>query len=107
VSDPDIKQNSRASSGGVITDYYERWRATLPEGVAVELDPKRLFDFADKAKIRKTANGRCGICKEAVSSEDEEYDHFPLAYRDGGRTVIENGRLVHRECHARGRPPMS
>jgi hypothetical protein len=104
VTEPDIKQNSRASSGGVIRDYYDRWRATLPEGIAVALDPKRLFDEPDKKKLRKAANGMCGLCNEAVAAEDEEYDHHPIPYRDGGRTTIDNGRLVHKECHPRGRP---
>jgi hypothetical protein len=104
VSEPDIKQNSRASSGGMISEYYERWRTSLPDGVAVELDPKRLFDENEKAQIRKKQNGTCAVCNESVSTEDEEFDHYPLAYRDGGRTVVENGRLVHKECHPRGRP---
>lgn len=104
VSEPAIKQNSRASSGGVIREYYERWRETLPAGVAVELDGKRAFDAADKTKIRKSQKNACAICNESVAAEDEEFDHDPIPYRDGGRTVVENGRLVHKECHPRGRP---
>lgn len=104
VSDPPITQNSRASSGGVITSYYERWREALPEGIGAPLDSKRLFDDADKVIIRQRCEGRCGVCGEEVIGGDDEYDHFPTPYRDGGRTVPENGRLVHANCHPRGRP---
>ena len=37
--------------------------------------------------------------------EDGEGDHYTTPHRLGGRTIIENGRMVHRKCHARGRPP--
>lgn len=102
VSEPAV--NSRASSGVTIRDYYDQWRSNLPQGLAVELDPKRLFDDADKARIRSAQNEACAVCREIVRREDEEYDHYPVPYRDGGQTVFENGRLVHKECHPRGRP---
>jgi len=106
VSEPTVTQNSRSSSGGVIQDYYERWRKSLPQGVGIELDAKRAFDDSDKAAIREAAKRLCAVCQEEVSSEDEEFDHYPVPYRDGGRTVTSNGRLVHKECHPRGRPPL-
>ena len=46
----------------------------------------------------------CGVCTKAVTEGDAEYDHFPVAFRDGGRTDVANGRLVHKPCHERGRP---
>jgi 5-methylcytosine-specific restriction endonuclease McrA len=49
--------------------------------------------------------GICQICKEPVYDADIEIDHFPIAYHRGGKTVTENGRLVHKTCHPRyGRP---
>lgn len=99
-------QNMRGSSGGVIQEYYESWRNRFPEGVGVNLDPKRLFDENDKAEIFKRANGLCAVCGKGVT-DDAEYDHFPAPFRDGGRTVPNNGRLVHRDCHPRGRPAES
>jgi hypothetical protein len=104
VSEPKVTQNSRASSGGVIKDYYERWRASLPPGIGAVLDPKRAFDENDKNIIRTRQSGRCAECKEIVNSEDGEYDHYPIPYRDGGPTTPDNGRLVHNACHPRGRP---
>ena len=104
TSEPKITQNSRAVSGGVIKDYYERWRDSLPTGIGVTLDDKRLFDDSDKKMIRKRQSGLCAVCNETVSAEDEEFDHFPIPYRDGGRTTMDNGRMLHRDCHPRGRP---
>ena len=104
ITEPKVEQNSRASSGGVIRDYYERWRAAIPQGIGIELDAKRLFDEVDSRLISDRQAGLCANCHERVLEEDAEYDHFPVPYRDGGRTVPENGRLVHGACHPRGRP---
>lgn len=104
VSEPRITQNSRASSGGVIKRYYEEWRDSLPEGIGVSLDPKRVFDGDQKTKIWNLQSGLCSVCNDPVDGDDAEYDHFPVPYRDGGRTTVENGRLVHSVCHPRGRP---
>jgi hypothetical protein len=46
----------------------------------------------------------CKMCGKDLTLQDAEGDHYPAAWRDGGRTVIENGRLVHKACHIRGRP---
>ncbi|MCL5959337.1 MAG: HNH endonuclease [Chloroflexi bacterium] len=104
TSEPSIKQNSRAVSGGVIYHYYERWRQALPPGIGVILDPNRAFGEKDREVIRKRQQSKCAICSEYVNSEDEEYDHYPVPYRDGGKTTVDNGRLLHKECHPRGRP---
>ena len=104
VSEPSITQNSRASSGGVIKRYYEEWRDSLPEGIGVSLDPKRVFDGNQKTEIWNRQSGLCSVCNDPVDGDDAEYDHFPVPYRDGGRTIVENGRLVHAVCHPRGRP---
>ena len=42
--------------------------------------------------------------KKDVHEGDDEYDHFPIPHRDGGRTEVSNGKLVHKMCHAPGRP---
>jgi len=104
TANPKITSNSRASSGGVIKDYYERWRESLPSGIGIGLDPNRTFGEADRGIIRNRQSSKCAVCKEFVQLEDEEYDHYPIPYRDGGITNRDNGRLVHRDCHPRGRP---
>ena len=104
VSEPRNTQNSRASSGGVIKRYYEEWRDSLPEGIGVSLDLKRVFDDDQKTKIWNRQSGLCSVCNDLVDGADAEYDHFPVPYRDGGATSVDNGRLVHAICHPRGRP---
>lgn len=104
VRDPKVLQNSRASSGGVIREYYDAWRNALPPGIGIDLDPIRIFGDDQKRQIFVQCEGTCAICGELVESGQDEYDHFPIPYRDGGRTSVENGRLVHSECHPRGRP---
>lgn len=104
VREPNVQQNSRASSGGVIREYYEAWRDSLPSGIGIDLDPNRMFDAEQKAQIFQACGGCCAVCEERVELDEGEYDHYPVPHRDGGRTVVENGRLVHADCHPRGRP---
>ena len=102
LADRDATAVGKATSGPVIAKYYDEWRAKIIEEIGVRLDPKRLFDEADKQIIYERAQGRCGICSEPVDRSDAEYDQFPLPHALGGKTVVENGRLVHAACHPRG-----
>ncbi len=94
---------ARGTSGPRIAEYYRVWREKIGD-VGIHLDPKRAFDEEQKREIYKRAKGKCAIGGELVEEGDEEYDHFPIAYRDGGKTEVENGRLVCRHHHPRGRP---
>jgi hypothetical protein len=99
-------ESRRGNSGGVIKEYYERWRDQIPTAIGVHLDPKRLFDDADRQVIWSRCDGICAICTKELSRDEAEYDHFPIPHRDGGRTIPDNGRPVHRQCHPRGRPAL-
>ena len=95
----------KSTSGVAMEKYYRHWLpVVVGEGLGVRLDPRRLFDDAQKAQIYERDQGRCAICEGVVESDDAEYDHDPVPYRLGGRTEVENGRLVHATCHQRGRP---
>ena len=94
----------RSTSAAALKEYYEWWRKNVADGVVTQLDPRRTFDGDQKVQIRERTGGRCGVCDKEVDEKDAEYDHFPVPYRDGGQTEVHNGRLVHSECHARGRP---
>ena len=94
----------KGTSGTTLQKYYEWWRSVVGEDIAVRLDPKRAFDETQKQSIKDRDKGKCAVCGAEVVDEDAEYDHFPQLYRDGGPTVIENGRLVQKSCHERGRP---
>jgi hypothetical protein len=94
----------KGTSPSFLKKYYEWWLENVARGAGIRLDPKRLFDDADRKFIRKREQGLCAICDGAVESEDEEFDHFPVPHHAGGRTARDNGRLVHQGCHPRGRP---
>jgi hypothetical protein len=111
------KPIGRSISGSKMKGYYEIWRAGLPPGVAVTLDSRRAFDDSQKKQIFRAAKGHCvirafgseraehcAICEIEVDENEAEYDHFPIPHRDGGPTEVTNGRLVHVDCHPRGRP---
>jgi hypothetical protein len=96
------KPRGKSTSGNTLRDYYEWWRECVAKEVGVRLDQKRLFNDSDKSIIRARDGELCQVCQREVF-DDAEYDHYPIPHRDGGRTIPENGRLVHRLCHPRGR----
>jgi hypothetical protein len=101
------KPTGKTTSASSLKEYYGWWRDNVAGTVGIRLDPPRNFDDQQKKQIRKKANSICAMCGEYVFEADEEFDHFPIPYRDGGRTEAQNGRLVHRTCHERGRPIQS
>ena len=98
------KPSGKGTSGVAIRDHYERFRDQVTEGVGITLDPKRLFDESQKDELYRRAGGVCAVCVKPVETFEAEADHFPIAWRDGGPTSLDNGRLVHASCHSRGRP---
>lgn len=97
-------RGSRNVSGPAVRQFYASFLAEMPDDVGFVLDERRLFDGPQKAEIRQRDDSRCQICLKPASEDEEEYDHHPLPHRLGGRTEVSNGRLVHRDCHPRGRP---
>jgi HNH endonuclease len=97
----------RSTSGKKIQDYYRKWRDGLPAEIGVRLDSRRVFSEEQKAEMLERGGGRCGMCAKEIVLSEAEGDHYPLAWRHGGPTEIENGRLVHKTCHIRGRPAAS
>lgn len=95
----------KGTSGRAMEAYYRWWREHVASGVAAVLDAQRLFSEKQKAEIRERDRGVCQVCGQEVGVDEGEFDHFPILYRNGGPTVVENGRLVHSRCHPRGRPP--
>jgi hypothetical protein len=104
ATDDPAKPKGKSTSGSTLKTYYEWWRDNICKGAGVRVDPKRLFDDTDKQVIRTSSAGNCGVCGKPVPAEEEEFDHWPIPHRDGGPSVPTNGRLVHKECHPRGRP---
>ncbi len=91
----------RVVSGATISRHYGWFvREHFADVHFTGLDPKRLFDEEEKKQIRERANDKCAVCQDVVLIE-AEFDHIK-PWIQGGRTIVENGRLVHRECHERG-----
>lgn len=103
VSDDPPSPPRRTTEGANIRAYYDEWRNAMPADIGISLDPRRHFTDAQKHEIWDRAGGFCEMCQDEVTPGDEEYDHYPILYRDGGRTEVSNGRLVHSACHPRGR----
>lgn len=97
-----MASKGRAVSGPAIREYYEEWKRRLPEGIGILMDEKRFFDSEQKITIWNRDEGRCQVCGAPVEEVQAEYDHYPLPHYLGGRTKVENGRLVHQKCHPRG-----
>jgi hypothetical protein len=71
---------------------------------AGRLDENRQFSKEQQTELREIAKGVCQICGKVVDDPDAEFDHFPIPWAMCGPTTVENGRLVHKVCHPRGRP---
>jgi hypothetical protein len=103
VTDGAPKTPAKTTEGGQIKNYYDEWRESMPKDIGIELDAKRTFSGDQQKTIWDRDGGICQVCETSVDAEDAEYDHYPVLFRDGGRTAIDNGRLVHRDCHPRGK----
>jgi hypothetical protein len=103
-SDRTGEPTGKKTSGATLGEYYRWWRDKIAREAGIRLDPNRLFSPEQKTQLRTAVDGRCALCGEAVAQEDEEFDHYPIPYRNGGVTDVSNGRLVHAKCHPRGRP---
>jgi hypothetical protein len=97
------EQQSSRFSGPAVTHAGESLRDTF-FAKAGRLDERRQFNEEERQTLALSADGKCQICGRPVEAADAEYDHFPIPWAMCGPTSVENGRLVHRLCHPRGRP---
>jgi len=97
-------KSGKSTSGRSINAYYQEWRDLLPGKLGIHLDSQRLFDETQKQIIYERDGGKCSLCSSPVAQGDGEYDHYPIPHYLGGKTILENGRLVCTKCHPRGRP---
>ena len=104
TTDASEPPSNKAVAGKSIQEHYLWFVRTQLPNIQIEgLDQQRLFDAKQKDQIRSRDQGACAVCGKAVDRSDEEFDHKTM-WIDGGATSPENGRLVHRACHPRGRP---
>jgi 5-methylcytosine-specific restriction endonuclease McrA len=90
--------HSKGQTGQKIRDVYEQFTKGVPLKGVIDLDPKRDFSDDDKHQIRLAYNGVCARCNEPVLDGDEAF-HHKQPWARGGRTVVENGLLLHKKCH--------
>jgi len=67
----------------------------------VPLDTQRGYSLGERELVFHRDRGVCQLCRRAVDWEEAEIDHI-VPHAVGGKTSLENARLVHRLCHARG-----
>ena len=66
-------------------------------------DPKRAFGPLEREIIYWRDGGTCQEpkCNAEVSWDEAEIHHIK-PHSEGGKTVLENGALVHKHCHPKG-----
>jgi hypothetical protein len=64
------------------------------------LDEDRLFSHDQKLEIYRRDNEVCQVCKKHLifGNAETQYHHKDL-FMEGGKTEVEKGLLVCRECH--------
>lgn len=84
-----------------ISYAFDTWKERLKEAVknAEPNDSQRCFSRAEKEAMFDRSDF-CEICGQKISHiNDATLDHDRHWWR-GGKTVLENARLVHRHCNA-------
>lgn len=64
-------------------------------------DPQRAFGRLERELLYYRDRKRCAVCDAEVVWPEAEIHHIEQ-HAQGGRTVLENGALVHRHCHPKG-----
>jgi hypothetical protein len=61
-------------------------------------DARRNANDEERIKLWISQNGLCAICRKPIKLTDSIADHL-IPHALGGKTAIENMRLVHNHCH--------
>ena len=66
----------------------------------MRLDENRLFTEDQKIAIFRRDNEKCQVCgKKLTFGDHDTHFHHKDRYIEGGKTEIENGLLVCKDCH--------
>jgi hypothetical protein len=90
--------HTKGQTGQKIREVFEQFSKDIPLQGIIDLDPKRDFSDEDKHQIRLGCKGICSRCNQPVFDGDEAF-HHKEPWARGGRTVVENGLLMHKKCH--------
>ncbi len=62
-------------------------------------DEKRSFEVGQKLAIYYYKDNKiCHCCGKEVNWDDADFHHIKF-YSEGGLTTVENGQLMHKDCH--------
>ena len=77
--------------------FYSQRMATYIENLTPK-DPKRAFGSLEREIIYWRDGKKCGVCSAEVLWDEVEIHHIE-GHSQGGRTELDNGKLVHKHCH--------
>ena len=79
-------------------EYYSTRMVEFLGDSLKPLDPKRAFNDLERQVVYWRDGGNCGVCNCKVDWAEANIHHI-IEHHDGGKTVIDNGVLVHDICH--------
>lgn len=78
--------------------FWTHYGNTLRDAVNGQFkDAQRVYRIEQKMQLWAQQQGLCAECKRSVSIDD--VGHHRVLHSQGGPTTIENGALIHVECH--------
>ena len=96
---------TNADRGESIQRRHRYYSARMMEflGNLTPKDPNRDFNYLEREIIYWRDGGKCQVdsCGGRVSWPDAEIHHV-VEHQYGGKTVLDNGALVHKDCHPKG-----
>lgn len=94
-----------ADRGDSIRRRHRYYSARMMEflGNLTPKDPTRAFNLLEREVIYWRDGGKCQVesCGDPVKWSEAEIHHV-VEHQHGGKTVLENGVLVHKRCHPKG-----
>lgn len=84
-------------------EIYSAQMLRFLDNKAKEKDSQRGYTPAQREGIYFRDGKKCHFCQKEVAWDDAEIHHLE-EHSKGGATTLENGVLVHKKCHPRGRP---
>ncbi len=63
-----------------------------------ERDPKRTYTNTEKAQMLEKQDNKCAQCGVTITV-DQAQGHHVVRHADGGKTDLDNGTAVCKECH--------
>ena len=96
-------QYARTNSDGAVSirrrqDYFSSCMVKFLGDSLIPKYPTRLFNDLERQCIYWRDDGDCQVCGFKVDWSSSEVHHV-IPHGKGGRTVVENGALVHPGCH--------